>query len=50
MKSITLWVSAEDLEEFNDKIINGIRVCKSFIGSKFTVPDKIKSVLNLKIP
>jgi hypothetical protein len=41
-----LWVPAEELEEFNDKIVNGIRVCKSFIGSKFNVPGKIKSALN----
>jgi hypothetical protein len=41
-----LWVPAEDLEEFNGKIVNGIRVCKSFNGREFTVSDKIKSVLN----
>jgi hypothetical protein len=41
-----LWVPAEELEEFNDKILNGIRVSKSFIGSKFVMPDKIKNLLN----
>jgi hypothetical protein len=41
-----LWVPAEGLEEFNDKIVNGIRVCKSFIGGKFNMPEKIKNVLN----
>jgi hypothetical protein len=40
-----LWVPAAQLEEFNDKIVNGIRVSKAFIGSKFVMPDKIKSVL-----
>lgn len=34
-----LWVPAEQLEEFNDQIVNGIRVERAFIGKKF-VPDK----------
>lgn len=41
-----LWVPAEELEDFNDKIANGIRVLKSFIGSKFIMPDKIKNIVN----
>lgn len=40
-----LWVAAAQLEEFNDKIVNGIRVSKAFIGSKFVMPDKINRVL-----
>jgi hypothetical protein len=41
-----LWVPAEELDEFNDKIVNGIRVTKSFVGSKFIMPEKINNVLN----
>jgi hypothetical protein len=41
-----LWVPAEELDEFNDNIVNGIRVSKSFVGSKFVMPEKIKKVLN----
>ncbi|MBT1699637.1 hypothetical protein KK083_22250 [Fulvivirgaceae bacterium PWU4] len=40
-----LWVPAEQLDEFNDMIVNGIRVEKAFIGSKFTVTDKLKQVI-----
>ena len=43
---LELWVPAERLEEFNNQIVNGIRVCKSFIGSKFIMPEKIRNVLN----
>jgi hypothetical protein len=41
-----LWVPAEELDEFNDKIVNGIRVTKSFVGSKFIMPEKINNALN----
>lgn len=41
-----LWVPAEQLEEFNDGIVNGIRVSKSFVGSKFVMPEKIRNLLN----
>jgi hypothetical protein len=41
-----LWVPAEQLDEFNERIVNGIRVSASFIGKKFIVPEKIKNVLN----
>lgn len=40
-----LWVPAEQLDEFNDRIVNGIRVEKAFIGSKYIVTDKLKKVL-----
>ena len=30
-----LWVPAEQLEEFNNKIVGGIRLIKSFYGEKF---------------
>ena len=40
-----LWVPATQLEEFNDAIVNGIRVEKAFIGKKFAISDKIKNVL-----
>jgi hypothetical protein len=40
-----LWVPATQLEEFNDAIVDGIRVEKAFIGKKFIINDKIKSVL-----
>ncbi|HEY8937430.1 MAG TPA: hypothetical protein VIM65_19530 [Cyclobacteriaceae bacterium] len=44
------WVPAEELENFNDKIVNGIKVCKYFFGNKFIMPEKIRNVLNLKYP
>ena len=40
-----LWVPATQLEEFNDAIVNGIRVEKAFIGKKFVISDKIRTVL-----
>lgn len=40
-----LWVPATQLDEFNDAIVNGIRVEKAFIGKKFAISDKIKNVL-----
>ena len=40
-----LWVPATQLEEFNDAIVNGIRVEKAFIGKKFAISNKIKNVL-----
>lgn len=40
-----LWVPAEQLDEFNDMILDGIRVEKAFIGSKFIVTDKLKKVI-----
>lgn len=43
-----LWVPAEQLEQFNNKIADGIRVMKSFIGKKFEISDKISKVINLK--
>src|SRR5260221_1538228 len=36
-----LWVPAEELDEFNHKIINRIRVEKAFVGENFVLPDKI---------
>jgi len=41
-----LWVPAEELDEFNAKIVNDIRVARSFIGNKFIIPEKIKNILN----
>ena len=41
-----LWVPAEALEEFNSQIVNGIRVSKSFVGSKFIMSEKINNVIN----
>ncbi|MBS1505683.1 MAG: ADP-ribosylation/crystallin J1 [Bacteroidetes bacterium] len=40
-----LWVPAERLEEFNAKIINGVRLEKAFIGSKFELSEKISNIL-----
>ena len=40
-----LWVPATQLDEFNDAIVNGIRVERAFIGKKFAISDKIKNVL-----
>jgi NAD-dependent deacetylase len=40
-----LWIPAEQLEEFNDMIIGGIRVEKAFVGKKFNLTAKIAQVL-----
>jgi hypothetical protein len=40
-----LWVPAEQLEEFNSTIREGIRIEKAFIGSEFNMPEKIRSLL-----
>jgi hypothetical protein len=40
-----LWVPAQELDEFNKNIINGIRIEKAFIGNKFELPYKIAKVL-----
>jgi hypothetical protein len=40
-----LWVPATQLDEFNDAIVNSIRIEKAFIGKKFIISDKIKSIL-----
>lgn len=42
-----LWVPAEQLDEFNDKIVNGIRVEKAFMGRKFSVTEKIQKVFSV---
>jgi hypothetical protein len=44
-----LWVPAEQLIEFNNNIVNGIRVEKAFIGSKFHLSDEIKNVLPVNV-
>lgn len=38
-----LWVPAEQLEAFNAKIVNGIRVVKAFYGERFTGEKKYQS-------
>lgn len=40
-----LWVPAEQLDDFNGNIVEGIRVTKAFLGKRFVVPDKIKQLL-----
>lgn len=40
-----LWVPAEQLEEFNSKILNGIRVEKAFVGNQFRLTEKITKVI-----
>ena len=44
-----LWVPAEQLEEFNNKIINGIHIEKAFLGKLFSPSAKITSVLNTNL-
>ena len=34
-----LWVPAEELEEFNDNIVEGIRVRSAYFGERFEMPD-----------
>jgi len=41
-----LWIPAEQLNEFNEKIIDGIRISRSFVGRKFIMPQEIMNVLN----
>jgi hypothetical protein len=43
-----LWVPAEQLNEFNGMIVNGIRIEKAFVGKKFQMPEKIASALPAK--
>jgi hypothetical protein len=40
-----LWVPAEELGEFNDNIVNGIRVEASFMGKKFQLSDSLASII-----
>jgi hypothetical protein len=40
-----LWVPAEQLDEFNDMIMDGIRVEKAFVGNKHNLTDKIAKVI-----
>ena len=40
-----LWVPAEQLDHFNLKIVKGIRIEKAFMGSRFKLTEKIRSVL-----
>ncbi len=40
-----LWVPAEQLDEFNDKIVDGIRVARAFVGRKFVMSESIRQVL-----
>lgn len=40
-----LWVPAEELDEFNSKIVNGITVERTFIGKRFVIPEAISKVL-----
>lgn len=40
-----LWVPAAELEDFNNKIVGEIRVSKSFMGTKYLIPDKIKNII-----
>lgn len=48
-----LWVPAEDLEEFNSKIIGGIAIIKVFVGKQFNATksdEATKIVLRLGVP
>lgn len=41
-----LWVPAEQLDEFNNRILGGIRIEKAFVGKKFILSAKIAKVLS----
>ena len=41
-----LWVPDHQLSEFNDQIVDGIRLERTFLGRNFIVPDNIKSILS----
>ena len=34
-----LWVPAEELEMFNQSIVNGIQIAKIFFGEQFVLPE-----------
>ena len=40
-----LWVPAEQLDEFNAMIVDGIKVTRAFIGKQFVVPDEMKQII-----
>jgi len=40
-----LWVPAEQLNVFNDEIVNGIRVEKAYMGAKFKPSEKVVKVV-----
>lgn len=42
-----LWVPAEQLDEFNDRIVHGIRVVKAFVGSKCILADKVTKIISV---
>jgi hypothetical protein len=44
-----LWVPAEQLDEFNNMIVDGIRIEKAFLGNKFILTDKIAEVLPVSL-
>jgi len=41
-----LWVPAEQLNEFNEKIVGEIKVLKAFVGARFIMTEEIKNLLN----
>ena len=44
-----LWVPAEQLDEFNNMIVDGIRIEKAFLGKKFTLTEKIAEILPVSL-
>lgn len=44
-----LWVPAEQLDEFNDMIVDGIRIEKAYIGKKFNLTDKIAKTMPVSL-
>src|SRR5687768_9145052 len=44
-----LWVPAEQLDEFNNMIVGGIRIAKAFLGKKFTLTEKIAEILPVSL-
>jgi hypothetical protein len=40
-----LWVPSEQLDEFNNMIVDGIRIAKALLGNRFTLTDKIAEIL-----
>lgn len=41
-----LWVPDHQLSEFNDRIVDGIRVERSYLGRNFVVPAPLKALLS----
>jgi hypothetical protein len=40
-----LWVPGEELDEFNEHIVDGIKVTSAFVGRQIVLPEKIRAIV-----